>query len=159
VHRRLCGAVEGLHGNDKTHAFFADEFSLGIRQLSKTSSVVIDARMPILFSFLPKVKPGVPFSTTKRRGATRPLCPVGDRYDRIDVGYAAVRYPLAWLRSAHIHFHRAWQLSGCRLHRSSICLGETESNELSASLLYREGTSSSVRRAEENKMDMFRVHC
>ncbi len=38
-------------------------WSSGTRTSSSTSSVVCDARMPILSSFLPIAKPGVPFST------------------------------------------------------------------------------------------------
>ncbi len=48
-------------------------FSFGMRQLLKMSSVVDDARMPILFSFLPKVNPGVPFSTMKAEAPRAPL--------------------------------------------------------------------------------------
>ena len=40
-------------------------FSAGIRQLRKINSRVDEARIPIFFSFLPKVKPGVSFSTMK----------------------------------------------------------------------------------------------
>ncbi len=36
----------------------------GTRQSVNTSSRVAEARMPILFSFLPKSNPGVPFSTS-----------------------------------------------------------------------------------------------
>ncbi len=38
-------------------------FSFGMRQSWKMSSRVAEARMPILFSFLPNVNPGVSFST------------------------------------------------------------------------------------------------
>jgi hypothetical protein len=47
--------------------------SFGTLQLSKISSVVEDARIPILFSFLPKVNPGVPFSTMKADAPRAPL--------------------------------------------------------------------------------------
>ena len=40
-------------------------FSSGMRQSSRISSVVCEARMPSLSSFLPWLKPGVPFSTMK----------------------------------------------------------------------------------------------
>ena len=40
-------------------------FSLGIRQSVKISSYVDEPRIPILFSLVPKVNPGVPFSTMK----------------------------------------------------------------------------------------------
>ena len=40
-------------------------FSLGTRQSVKISSYVEDPRIPIFFSLVPKVKPGVPFSTMK----------------------------------------------------------------------------------------------
>ncbi|MNY49400.1 hypothetical protein D3C86_1848180 [compost metagenome] len=43
---------------------FPRRFSLGTRQLSKIISVVSEARIPNLFSFLPAEKPGVPRSTT-----------------------------------------------------------------------------------------------
>ncbi len=39
--------------------------SLGIRQSEKISSYVDEPQIPILFSFVPNVKPGVPFSTMK----------------------------------------------------------------------------------------------
>ncbi len=41
-------------------------FSAGTSQSSKINSRVALARMPILFSFLPKLNPGVPFSTMKQ---------------------------------------------------------------------------------------------
>ena len=47
-------------------------FAFGTRQSWKTSSRVAEARMPILFSFLPKVKPGVPFSTMKAEAPRAP---------------------------------------------------------------------------------------
>ena len=51
----------------------AIRFSFGMRQSSNISSVVADALMPIFFSFLPNVKPGVPFSTTKADAPRMPL--------------------------------------------------------------------------------------
>jgi len=42
---------------------FPNKFSLGILQFSNTSSIVVEERMPIFASFLPKLKPGNPFST------------------------------------------------------------------------------------------------
>ena len=47
-------------------------FSFGTRQSWKTSSRVAEARMPILFSFLPNEKPGVPFSTMKNDAPRAP---------------------------------------------------------------------------------------
>ena len=38
--------------------------SSGIRQSSSTTSAVCEARMPIFDSFLPWLRPGVPFSIT-----------------------------------------------------------------------------------------------
>src|SRR6185436_10933204 len=48
-------------------------FSSGILQLSKIISAVSLARMPNLFSFLPPLKPGVPFSTTNAVALSRVL--------------------------------------------------------------------------------------
>ena len=48
-------------------------FSAGTRQSLNTNSRVADERMPIFFSFLPKVKPGVPFSTTSALAPRLPL--------------------------------------------------------------------------------------
>ncbi len=45
----------------------------GTRQPSRISSAVSLARSPIFFSILPTLKPGVPFSTTKARCASRPF--------------------------------------------------------------------------------------
>jgi hypothetical protein len=39
-------------------------FAAGTRQFSKLSSTVGEPRIPIFFSSLPTVNPGVPFSTT-----------------------------------------------------------------------------------------------
>ena len=47
--------------------------SLWTRQSWKTSSRVAEARMPILFSFLPKLKPSAPFSTMKKEAPRGPL--------------------------------------------------------------------------------------
>ena len=43
--------------------FWPSRFSLGILQSVKISSYVEEPRIPILFSFVPKENPGVPFST------------------------------------------------------------------------------------------------
>ncbi len=48
-------------------------FSLGTRASWNTSSLVTEARMPILCSFLPNVKPGVPFSTMKHEAPRAPF--------------------------------------------------------------------------------------
>ena len=69
-------------------------FSLGTRQSWKISSRVAEARMPILSSFLPKVKPWVPFSTTKQETPRGAAVGVGDGEDGVDVGLAAVGDPL-----------------------------------------------------------------
>jgi len=48
-------------------------FAAGMRQSSKTSSAVSEARMPSLSSVLATVNPGVPFSTTKAEMPRYPL--------------------------------------------------------------------------------------
>ena len=49
----------------------------GTRQSSKTSSAVVEARMPSLsLIFWPSRKPGAPFSTTNRDRLRVPLVPV-----------------------------------------------------------------------------------
>ena len=72
----------------------ASMFSLGTRQSVKTSSRVAEARMPIFFSFLPKVKPGVSFSTMKAVAPRAPLLAIGHGDDGVDLGFAAVGDPL-----------------------------------------------------------------
>ena len=49
------------------------QFATGTRQSWKISSRVAEARMPSLSSFLPKVKPGVPFSTMMQEAPRGPL--------------------------------------------------------------------------------------
>ena len=52
---------------------FPIRFSLGTWQLWNTNSQVEEQRMPIFFSFLPKVKPGVSFSTISALAPREPL--------------------------------------------------------------------------------------
>jgi hypothetical protein len=62
--------VEGLDGDLVALAGLAEHLRGGDAQSRKMSSQVLEARMPSLSSFLPRVKPGVPFST---RNAVMPL--------------------------------------------------------------------------------------
>ena len=56
--------VQYLHGLDEPFTLIAEHVrAAGIRQPSKNKQAVSEARMPSLFSFLPPLKPGVPFST------------------------------------------------------------------------------------------------
>ena len=68
------GNVERAHGSDEARAFAApDNFSTGTRQSWKISSHVAEARIPSLSSFLPKLNPGAPFSTTMHEAPRGPL--------------------------------------------------------------------------------------
>ncbi len=65
-------------------------FSTGMRQSSRTTSAVCEARMPSLDSFLPWVRPGVPLPTTKEAWPRVPRLGVDGGDDDVDVGDAAV---------------------------------------------------------------------
>ena len=75
-------ACEATPGRDLSKVFIviikpipslSRRFSLGTLQSVKMSSLVTEARIPILSSFLPKVNPGIPFSKMKAEAPLAPL--------------------------------------------------------------------------------------
>ena len=73
--RRITpAAIAAIHGRERSNVFIATlnpassvpiSWLFGILQSSKITSVVFDARCPILFSLRPALTPGVSASTTK----------------------------------------------------------------------------------------------
>ena len=86
-----AAAVENLQAVDETFAFVAQaDFRAAIWQSVKITSLVSLARRPSLFSFLPGLNPGVPFSMMNAEIPWLFFDGIGDGHAHADVGVMAV---------------------------------------------------------------------